>query len=286
MERGVTVRELLREGSRVVGVRARTGDGEREYRARMIVGADGRASAVRRGAGLEPQRRALAMDVVWCKLPAPEGFQGARFYIGRGHLLVAYRSWDDLLQVGWVIHKGTYGELKARGVEEWIEAMADHVSPDWAAHFRAQRGEFSRPFLLDTQADCLDCWNVPGALLLGDAAHAMSPVGGQGINIALRDALVAANHLVPALREERTPEALDAAAAGIARERVAEIAPIQRMQDMPPRVLLARTPQAELARRLLPALARLPFAATLAPLMAPRLASRFLFGAAEVKLRV
>jgi 2-polyprenyl-6-methoxyphenol hydroxylase-like FAD-dependent oxidoreductase len=286
IERGVTVRELLREDGRVVGVRARTSGGEREYRARLVVGADGRASAVRRGAGLEPQRRALAMDVVWCKLPAPEGFEGARFYLGRGHLLVAYRSWDDLLQVGWVIHKGTYGELKARGVAEWIEAMADHVSPDWAAHFRTHQRDFSRPFLLDTQADRLDRWNVPGALLLGDAAHAMSPVGGQGINIALRDAVVAANHLVPALRAEHGPAALDAVAAGIAPERIAEIAPIQRMQDMPPRVALARTPLAAAARRLLPALLGLPFVATLAPRIAPRLASRFLFGAAEVKLRV
>src|SRR5712664_4377614 len=97
--------------------------------------------------------------------------------------------------------------------------MARHVSPDLAAHLSAEGRTITHPFLLDVVCDRLERWSLPGLLLLGDAAHPMSPVGAQGINIALRDALVAANHLGPALAGGAAPAALDAAAARIVAER-------------------------------------------------------------------
>jgi 2-polyprenyl-6-methoxyphenol hydroxylase-like FAD-dependent oxidoreductase len=107
-----------------------------------------------------------------------------------------------------------------------------------AGRARAQRGAISRPFLLDVVADRVARWWAPGALLLGDAAHTMSPVGAQGINLAIRDALVAANLLVPALESGADPQALDAAAARVEAERLPEVRSIQRLQSLPPRIAL------------------------------------------------
>jgi 2-polyprenyl-6-methoxyphenol hydroxylase-like FAD-dependent oxidoreductase len=254
-----------------------------ELTADLVVGADGRASVVRRRAPLAARAKAQPMDVVWCKLPCPEGFAGARFYVGRAHLVIAYRSWDGRLQVAWAILKGTYGALRDRGVERWIEQMADFVTPDWADHFRAHAHEPRQPFLLDTVSDRVDSWSVPGALVIGDAAHTMSPVGAQGINVALRDAIVAANHLVPVLAADRVDaSAVDAAARAIEGVRAREIAVIQRLQALPPRVLLHRAWWAEPLRRLIAAGMRRGVArfVGLAPVRV------FLYGTSEVELRV
>ena len=109
-----------------------------------------------------------------------------------------------------------------------------------AAHLRTHRADVTHPFLLDVVCDRLVRWTAPGLLLLGDAAHPMSPVGGQGINIALRDALVAANHLRPVLVDGGSPAAIDAAARAIQAERLAEVTTIQRAQQGPPAVLFGR----------------------------------------------
>ncbi len=257
LERGASVKELMREGGRVVGVRARTEDGEQELRADLVVGADGRGSAVRRRGGLAARNLGTPMDIVWCKLPCPEDWLGARVYAGRGYLLLGYHTWDDALQIGWVILKSTFGELRSRGIEQWVEEMANHVSSDFAAHLRKHAEVARHPFLLSTLADCVERWSAPGILVIGDAAHTMSPVGGQGINIALRDAIVAANHLVPALSEPSLdPGHLDSALRRIEEERMREVAVIQRAQAQPPKLLLNRAWWGEPVRRALGALLR------------------------------
>jgi 2-polyprenyl-6-methoxyphenol hydroxylase-like FAD-dependent oxidoreductase len=289
-ERGASVKDLLRRDGRVVGVRARLASGEVELRADLVIGADGRSSIVRRKAPLRATAQAPPMDVVWCKLPRPDDFDGARFYLGHGHLAIAYRSWDDQLQVAWGILKGTYGVLRDRGVERWIEEMADFVSPDWSEHFRAHASDLKHPFLLDTVSDRVDTWSVPGALVIGDAAHTMSPVGAQGINVALRDAIVAANHLVPALAVDRVAAtAVDAATAALEAERSHEIASIQRRQAIPPRILLNRAWWGEPLRRILATVARSGLArrAQSGPQRRiPGFVRPFLFGASKVELRV
>jgi 2-polyprenyl-6-methoxyphenol hydroxylase-like FAD-dependent oxidoreductase len=125
-------------------------------------------------------------------------------------------------------------------------------------------------------------WARPGVLVIGDAAHTMSPVGGQGINVALRDAIVAANWLVPALRAGADAAALDAAAAEIEPERGPEIDRIQALAAQPPRLVLARGVVPRLARRLLPFLLRLP----LARAAVGRTGALFLHGVTDVKLLV
>jgi 2-polyprenyl-6-methoxyphenol hydroxylase-like FAD-dependent oxidoreductase len=284
-ERGATVLDLLRDGDRIVGVRARTSSGEKEFRAQLILGADGRSSVLRRRAGISPLGQPQIMDVVWSKFPLPESLGDeapARAYIGQGHLLFAYRSPDDKLQVAWVILKGGFGELRASGFEAWIDEMAENVSPDYSEHFRNCREQVGRPFLLSSVLDRVPNWSLPGLLLIGDAAHTMSPVGGQGLNIALRDAVVAANHLVPAFRTGANQSALDAAAQRIQAERLPEVVRIQRLQAMPPRVMMNPARWAGLARVVIPLLARLPGAQTLGA----RALSVFAFGVTEVRLKV
>jgi 2-polyprenyl-6-methoxyphenol hydroxylase-like FAD-dependent oxidoreductase len=161
-----------------------------------------------------------------------------RGYLGRGHFAIAGPTPDGTLQLGWVIRKGRFGELRARGVDEWLESLAQHVDPQLGAHLLAQRGSLSRPFLLDVVADRVSRWWAPGALLLGDAAHTMSPVGAQGINLAIRDSIVAANELVPVLEAGADPAAVDAAAARIEATRLPEVRQIQFLQSLPPRIAL------------------------------------------------
>ncbi len=124
-------------------------------------------------------------------------------------------------------------------------------------------------------------WSIPGALVIGDAAHTMSPVAGQGINIALRDAVVAANCLIPALRQGASPAELDAAAARVQELRGPEVLEVQRMQALPPRIILPRTWWAELLR-LLPELLRFGFVRA----RAGRVLAPFAFGTTEVKLEI
>jgi 2-polyprenyl-6-methoxyphenol hydroxylase-like FAD-dependent oxidoreductase len=224
-----------------VGARGHGAAGDREWRADLVIGADGRASVVRRELGVAVRRDRTEMDVVWCKVPLPDFMLGEarlRGYLGRSHFAIVGPTPDGMLQIGWVIRKGRFGELRARGVEEWVEALASHVDPVLGAHLRAQRDAISRPFLLDVVADRVAHWSTPGALLLGDAAHTMSPVGAQGLNIAIRDAVIAANELVPALERGADPLELDAAAARVEAQRLPEVRQIQWLQELPPRIAL------------------------------------------------
>ncbi len=283
-ERNATVFELLRKDGRVCGVKARTGAGESEFASDLLIGADGRVSRVRREAQFEVDVDPVKMDVVWCKLPLPESFKAvpqAQAYVGHGHLLICYRAPDDQLQLAWIIMKGTWGELRSRGVESWVEEMANHVSDELAAHLRQNNDKISHPFLLSTAAERVRNWSQPGVFLIGDAAHTHSPVGAQGINIALRDSIVSANYLVRALRAGGGGRELDEAARCIEAERLPEVRRIQRMQAQPPKLVLAEGWLGERVRSLTKLL-RFP----LVQRIAARELRPFAFGVTQVKLTV
>jgi 2-polyprenyl-6-methoxyphenol hydroxylase-like FAD-dependent oxidoreductase len=241
LERGVTVRDLIYEKDRVMCVHADTLEGPRDYRGDFVIACDGRASAIRKRADLPQDRIMQGFDVVWGHLPGqfPDAHT-ARGYIGSGHLLIMYPSPEGHTQIGWVIDKGTFGDIRRMG-DKWIDELAPHVSPDLRKYLVANKTGLARPFLLDVICDRLREWTAPGLLLIGDAAHPMSPVGGQGINVALRDAVVTANHLGRALEMHSDEATLDFAARNIQAERWPEITTIQDMQQIAPRFVASNS---------------------------------------------
>jgi 2-polyprenyl-6-methoxyphenol hydroxylase-like FAD-dependent oxidoreductase len=283
LQRGAVVRDLVRDAAgRVSGLRFEGADGGRTEGADLVIGADGRASVLRRRAGLHEDRAVQAFDIVWFKVPLPPFIaeQGlARAYLGEGHFSLSFPTYDLRLQVAWIIDKGGFGELRRRGIEAWVDEMAGFVSPDLGAHLRAHRDALSQPFLLDVVCDMAPRWTAPGVALLGDAAHAMSPVGAQGINVALRDALVFANHLVPAALAGGD---LDAAAARAAHERTPEVRAVQRLQQRAPRILFGRS----LASRAVVSSALFLGRAGLVQTVLGFAARRFARGVDRVELRV
>lgn len=267
---GVRAVDVIRDGATVRGVVVRDGDHESELHADYVFATDGRYSALRKAAGLDTPTSPQSFDVVWFKIPLPDFDVGGppvmRGFFGDGKMGLAFPSYDGRLQVGWVIRKGRFGDLRARGVEHWVREMADHLSPAMSAHVLGHVDEIVHPFLLDVVSDHHPIWSVPGLTMLGDAAHPMSPVGAQGVNIALRDAVAAANHFVPHLRGEVSLTDLARAALGFQEDRRAEVVGAQRMQALAPAFTLGTawwidgvvwTIRALDRARLLPPLARL-----------------------------
>ena len=156
-------------------------------------------------------------------------------------MLVCVAVYDEKMQVGWVIPSGSYGELKKLGKEKWIEFIKDKSPKDFSDHLQVclDNDEISDPFVLKMTLDRVKEWNKQGVLLLGDAAHTMNAVGGQGLNIALRDAVVCANYLLPLFKTKKTSDTdLDLAFKKIERERLSELKQVQEIQSRPPKFIL------------------------------------------------
>ena len=283
-ERGVTVRESLHTGGRVAGVHVESTSGGRDLPTDLVIGADGRASVLRRQAGLPEVSQTQTFDIIWCKVPMPAAWaseHAMNAFLGRGHAALCFRAWDDRLQIGWIIAKGAFGDVKRRGVDAWMAELAAHVGPVLGPHLLAHRGDVTHPFLLDVVCGRLERWTAPGLLLLGDAAHPMSPVGAQGINLALRDSLVAANHLGPLAAQPPDAAAIDRATAAVERERMPEIVAIQRLQQMPPALMFRESWWSGLVLRALPWLVR----SGIAPLVLGAAIRRITRGVVPVRLQ-
>jgi 2-polyprenyl-6-methoxyphenol hydroxylase-like FAD-dependent oxidoreductase len=226
-----------------------------------VVGADGRNAATRKHSGLpELSGSQEAYDVLWLKAPYTDRYPDrATMLMARAgdRAGLAYPTADGQFQVGLVIPKGGFSALRARDPQEWTEDLIGAFPAYLADHLRAHRELVAGATLLNVVCGRLTEWTVPGLLLVGDAAHPMSPVGGQGVNIALRDALVAANHLVPVLAAGADPSALDAAARGVRDERWPEVVAVQEMQQDQARILFAPDRwSTRLMNRMLPLLVR------------------------------
>src|ERR671914_2667067 len=195
------VRELVEEDGVIRGVRYEAEDGSHEVRALLTVGADGRGSRVRRLAGFEPVKTSPPMDVLWFKLPREEGDpEGLIGRFGRGHIAVMLDR-QDYWQAGYVIPKGTYPELRREGIESLRRSFAELV-PEFADRLEHLE-DWRQVSLLSVESSRCPKWYRPGLLLIGAAAHVMSPVAGVGINYAIQDAVVAANALSRPLKRSQ-----------------------------------------------------------------------------------
>jgi 2-polyprenyl-6-methoxyphenol hydroxylase-like FAD-dependent oxidoreductase len=200
LRRNAEVTDLLREGDRIVGVRFtdRTDGSTHELRATLTVACDGRGSAVRAAAGMRPRGFGVPMDVWWFRLPRhaddPTGVVG-RF--SAGHIMVMIDR-GDYYQCGYLIRKGADAGLRAAGIAQFRARLVGLVP--WVADRVDTIRSFDDVKLLDVRLERLRRWYSDGLLVIGDAAHAMSPVGGVGINLAVQDAVAAARIVAPALR--------------------------------------------------------------------------------------
>lgn len=195
---GASAQELIEDDGIVRGVRYRANRETHEIRAPLTIGADGRSSRIRKLAGIEPIKTSPLMDILWFRIPRdpkdPEGVLG-RF--GRGHGLVMLDRLNEW-QCGFVILKGSYGEIRAAGLEALRRSIAE-MAPEFAERIKHLQ-DWKQISALSVESSRVPCWHKPGLLLIGDAAHVMSPVGGVGINYAIQDAVVAANVLSEPLK--------------------------------------------------------------------------------------
>jgi 2-polyprenyl-6-methoxyphenol hydroxylase-like FAD-dependent oxidoreductase len=212
---------LIEESGRVVGLNATTPDGPLKIKADLVVGADGRNSVIREKAGLQVEKVSAPIDVLWFKLPRhpgdPETALG-RFDLGRIFILL---NQGDHWQCGLVIPKGSIEKLKEKGIQEFRRIIAQ--MSDVVADRVDQVRDWNDTSLLTVAVDRLTNWFREGLLCIGDAAHAMSPIGGVGINLAVADAVAAANMLADPLRKRTV--------------NTSNLRQVQRRRELPMRVI-------------------------------------------------
>ena len=189
--------DLIEDNGRVVGVKAKTPDGIVEIRAELIIGADGRRSIVRELAGLQVEDLGAPMDVLWMRISRLASDPGQTLgHIEAGKMFIMIDR-ENYWQCGFVIAKGAADELRKRGIEQFREDIVrlEPLLRDRVGELR----DWDDVSLLTVKVDRLKQWSRPGLLCIGDAAHAMSPVGGVGINLAIQDAVATANILAAKL---------------------------------------------------------------------------------------
>ncbi|MGH6982288.1 MAG: FAD-dependent oxidoreductase, partial [Stellaceae bacterium] len=218
---GADATELIAEDGRVVGVRATTREGALDIRADLVVAADGRHSTIRDRAGLTPMNIGAPIDVLWLRVSRrkddPANVLGN---IDGGRVLVTLDR-GDYWQCAYVIPKDSFEKTRARGLKAF---RADLVAI--APYLRERVGEITdwdQVKLLTVAVDRLRLWYKPGILCIGDAAHAMSPVGGVGINLAIQDAVATANILAAPLKNGTL--------------RTDDLAAVQRRREWPVRMM-------------------------------------------------
>jgi 2-polyprenyl-6-methoxyphenol hydroxylase-like FAD-dependent oxidoreductase len=201
LEMEAEAKDLILEDGTVRGVCYQTPEGPREARALLTVAADGRSSPFRGQAGLKMVRTSPPIDVLWFRLSRRDGDPKDTFGYAGGGRFMAVINRGEYWQIAYVIKKGDYEKVRADGLEAFRRSVGETI-PEFADR-TGELQDWEAVKLLSVQADRLRRWHRPGLLCIGDAAHAMSPVGGVGINLAIADAVAAANALAGPLGEGR-----------------------------------------------------------------------------------
>lgn len=222
---GARAEKLIEEDGYVHGVQYRAQDGWHELRALLTVGADGRFSRVRKLAGFETVTSSPPMDVLWFRVPRlasdPEE-SGGKLDLGQGHLLVRLDRGEEW-QIGYTIKKGGYQAIKAAGLAQ-LRADIGKILPEFEERMQTIT-EWKQIAVLSVESSLLKRWYRPGLLLIGDAAHVMTPVAGVGINYAIQDAVAAANILTDYLKQGKVP--------------TSALARVQHRRELPTRIIQA-----------------------------------------------
>lgn len=229
LEMSAEVRELVVDDGVIRGVRHRAKDGKiRENGAKLVVAADGRSSKIRRLLELEPKKTSPPMDVLWFRLAKREGdpAESGAGYIGSGKLIILLDR-EDQWQLGFVLPKGGYHALRDDGIDLFKTEIKQMVP--WLAGRLHELSDWRQCAVLAVESSRIPVWHKPGVLLIGDAAHVMSPVGGVGINYAVQDAVVAANVLAKPLAGESPID--ESLLAKVQRARERPVAIIQTVQS-------------------------------------------------------
>lgn len=222
--REAQVTDLLVDDNRVVGVRCKTPAGERTLPARLVIGADGRHSTVRAQAGLALTESDAPMDVLWFRVSRHPEDKVPFVSTGQGFTIVAVDR-GSYWQIAYCIPKGDYDVLRSQDTDVVAERLHQAL-PVIAERFRGEIAFWDDLNLLTVSVNRLERWHRPGLLCVGDAAHAMSPAGGVGINLAIQDAVATARILGAILARGDTP----------AEKRLARV---QRRRQWPARIIQA-----------------------------------------------
>jgi len=225
---GVTVKDLLWNEQRVGGVKL---SDERTIDADLVIGADGRNSVVRQRANLYLEHYSKTFDVLWFKLASgsESGLKNIFYSVVSGtHAFGLFQGAEGNLQLGWSLGESSGSDWRQ---VDWPTMLVSVSPPGITEHIKQNQHTIERPVLLSVVVGRCPHWCIPGLLLLGDAAHPMSPIRAQGINMALRDVIVAANHLVPVLLEAKLEQSsIDAVLPLIQAQREPEIVRVQKLQ--------------------------------------------------------
>ncbi|MEM8830235.1 MAG: FAD-dependent monooxygenase, partial [Cyanobacteria bacterium P01_G01_bin.19] len=227
--RGEAVKDIVWESDRVTGVVLA---GDRKITADLVIAADGRNSLLRQKAGIHLHQLHNSIDILWFKLDSGLlGDQENTFYsiIKDRDAFGLFRGSQGKFHIGWGLHADDTYDWKEI---DWSQKLIETSPPWFAKHIETHRESLTKPMMLSVVVGRCDRWSIPGLLLLGDAAHPMSPIRAQGINMAFRDAIVAANHVTPLLSQPNVNlQQLDNLLPLIQQEREPEIIRIQKLQS-------------------------------------------------------
>ncbi|WP_017154468.1 FAD-dependent oxidoreductase [Bacillus bingmayongensis] len=229
---GTMAKEFIKEENKIAGIKAKQKNQEVIIQSRLVVGADGRYSTIRKLAGIQLDKESHQFDFVWFDMPALEGKRYLpHIKIENEGMLIYVPKGSGLVQVGWVIRKGTYSDLRRKGIESFQNQLIT-VDPELEQQLRVYLHDFKQCSVLDIQVATSNQWVHDGWMLIGDAAHIASPFSGQGNSLAIQDAVVAHDVIMKVLPKVQSslPIHLLKQYEDIRRPAVSQIQKIQRIQ--------------------------------------------------------